>query len=290
METVRLAIERGALSFFDWSPKAGSIAKRWNSTMVAVKTLVKNILERLTGCDVVRFGSKSFAIINRECVEDAWFVYHTQLRSIIEKRDINLVIDAGANEGQFARKLRSFYSGEILSFEPVSSVYEKLAATASSDPKWKAYQLALGSQTLTQTIHVSNSTVLSSLLTTNNYCSQRFGINAAGTNEEVVSVRRLDELLAEIAPDIKGKRIFLKLDTQGYDVEVFRGMGSKIKHVVALQSEVSFMPIYEGMPHWTESISAYESAGFEMVCMFPVTWDAGRIIECDCLMVRRGFE
>jgi FkbM family methyltransferase len=259
-------------------------------TVVAVRTLVKNILERLTGCEVVRLGCKSFAIIDRKCTEDAWFIYHTQLRSIIEKRDINLVIDAGANEGQFARKLRSFYSGEILSFEPVSSVYKKLAATASSDPNWHVHKLALGSQALTQMIHVSNSTVLSSLLTTNNYCAQRFGINATGTKEEVVSVRRLDELLAKIAPDIEGKRIFLKLDTQGYDVEAFRGMGSKIKNVVALQSEVSFIPIYEGMPHWTESITAYESAGFEMVGMFPVTWDAGRIIECDCLMVRRGFE
>ena len=127
-------------------------------------------------------------------------------------------------------------------------------------------------------------------ITTNNYCSQRFGINATGTKEEVVSVRRLDELLAETAPNMEGKRIFLKLDTQGYDVEVFRGMGNIIKHVVALQAEVSFIPIYEGMPHWTESISVYESAGFEVVGIFPITQDAGRLIECDCLMVKRESE
>jgi FkbM family methyltransferase len=219
---------------------------------------------------------------------DAWFSYRAQVRSIIERLKIDVVIDVGANEGQFAQQLRSFYRGEIYSFEPVSSVFEKLAEAASADPKWHVYKLALGSQEATQTINVSDSTVFSSLLKTNNYCVQRFGDSSRGRKEEVVSIKRLDELLETIAPDIENKRVFLKMDTQGFDMEVFKGLGNKLKHVIALQSEVSLISIYEGMPHWIESISTYEKAGFGVVGLFPVTRDSGRIIEYDCLLARVG--
>jgi len=246
----------------------------------------KNLVERLTGREIERFGSKSFIIIDKERRAEAWFSYHAQLRSIIEKFDINVVIDVGANEGQFTQRLRSFYLGEILSFEPVTFSFEKLAKAASTDPNWHVYKLALGSQEATQTLNVSDATIFSSLFKTNDYCIRRFGEPAQRKREEVVSVRRLDELLEGIAPDIEKKRIFLKMDTQGYDMEVFRGLGNKLKHVTAIQSEVSLVSIYEGMPHWTESISVYEKAGFGIVGMFPVSWDSGRIIEYDCLLVR----
>ena len=53
-----------------------------------------------------------------------------------------------------------------------------------------------------------------------------------------------------------------------------------------MQSEVSLIPIYEDMPHWTESIEMYEAAGFGVVGLYPVTRDDGRVIEYDCLLKR----
>jgi FkbM family methyltransferase len=256
--------------------------------VVAFKKLVKNLVGLLTGCDIEQLRSESLVIFKKRHRKDAWFSYRAQVRSTIERLKIDVVIDVGANEGQFAQLLRSFYHGEILSFEPVSSVFQKLAEAASADPKWHVYRLALGSEEATQTINVSDSTVFSSLLKTNNYCVQRFGDSSQGTREEVVSIKRLAELLDTIAPDIENKRVFLKMDTQGFDMEVFKGLGNKLKHVIALQSEVSLISIYEGMPHWIESISTYEKAGFGVVGLFPVTRDSGRIIEYDCLMARVG--
>ena len=56
-----------------------------------------------------------------------------------------------------------------------------------------------------------------------------------------------------------------------------------------MQSEVSCIPIYEGMPHLTQQIATYEEAGFASAGMFPVTWDHETlaVIEFDVLMVRR---
>jgi len=264
--------------------------------VAAFRKRIKHLLERLTVWEIERIGGNSFILIDKKRRDTSRngqirFLHRAQLKSIIEKLEIDLVIDVGANEGQFAQMLRSFYYGEILSFEPVSSVFEKLATAAHSDPHWRVHKLALGSREATQRINVSHRTVFSSLLKANDYCVQRFGDRAVETNEEVVSVRRLDKLLPEITPDFESKRIFLKLDTQGYDLETFKGLGDKSKHVIALQSEMSLIPIYEGMPHWTESVSIYEGAGFSVVDMFPVTRDSqDRIIEYDCILVSRGLE
>jgi FkbM family methyltransferase len=247
---------------------------------------VIHFVEALSGCDVERYGARTFAMIDKRHRTDATFSHRAQIRSVIERSDIDLVIDAGANEGQFVSRLRSFYRGEILSFEPVTFAFDKLAKAASKDPDWHVYKLALGSQDLTATINVSDRTLFSSLLKANDFCAQRFGDHATGKHKEVISIRRLDRLLEEIVPDIGNRRVFLKMDTQGYDLEVFKGLGDRIERVIGLQSEVSLISIYEGMPHWTDSISLYEQSGFGVVGMFPVNLDSGRVIEYDCLLER----
>jgi len=212
--------------------------------------------------------------------------YVIQRRQVFEDFAVDLTLDVGANFGQFANDLRLCYKGELISFEPVSAVFHRLARTASRDPHWKVCQMALGSQNITQIMNVYPGTELSSFLKTNAYCKGKFGADAATAEQQVVSVRRLDDVLDELDPDCHGKRIFLKMDTQGYDLEVFKGLGNKLKHVVAIQSEVYLIPIYEGMPHWSDSISFYERAGFAVAGLFPVTVDESRVIEYDCLMVR----
>jgi FkbM family methyltransferase len=212
--------------------------------------------------------------------------YILQRRQVFEDFAIDLALDVGANTGQFAHDLRALYKGDLISFEPASAAFNHLAKTASRDPHWKVCQFALGSRNSTQTMNVYHRSELNSFLKTNAYCTEHHGENAAITGQEVVSVRRLDDVLDEVAPDCHRKRIFLKMDTQGYDLEVFKGLGNKLEHVVAIQSEVSLIPIYENMPHWTDSISFYERAGFGVAGLFPVTLDACRVIEYDCLMVR----
>jgi FkbM family methyltransferase len=227
-----------------------------------------------------------FEVVRKEAKVMSSIEYIIQRRRIFEDFSINLVLDVGANTGQFAQKLRASYKGELISFEPVSTAFDSLAKTTSYDSRWKSYKLALGSQNSTQRINVSDYTDFSSFLKTNEYCRSHFGAGSIRVAEEVVSVRRLDEVLEEVVQDFNNKRIFLKMDTQGYDLEVFKGLGNKLKYVVALQSEVSVIPIYKEMPHWTECISFYERAGFGVTGFFPVTIDSCRVIEFDCLMVR----
>src|SRR5881392_2722193 len=63
----------------------------------------------------------------------------------ISRYNINVVIDVSANEGQFGSSLRrNGFTGRIISFEPVSHVFDGLMRTAVRDPNWQSYNYALG--------------------------------------------------------------------------------------------------------------------------------------------------
>jgi FkbM family methyltransferase len=251
-----------------------------------VKGAVRGVAETILRRRFVGLGAGSFALAKTSRLDDAWYSQRIQIERLMRDFGVDLVVDVGANRGQFATNIRAFYSGAILSFEPVSGVFDELARAAAADPDWHVLKLALGDQDAEMTIHVPTQTEFSSLLAANDYSAARFGTGTVPTKEERVIVRRLDQVLEELGDVAAGKRIFLKLDTQGYDPNVFRGLGSRVGDVVALQSEMSLIPIYEGMPHWTESITLYEAAGFGVVGLYPITQDHGRVIEYDCLLQR----
>jgi hypothetical protein len=79
----------------------------------------------------------------------------------------------------------------------------------------------------------------------------------------------------------------LKIDTQGYDLKVLEGAAGRLDFIEALQSEISFRRIYDGMPNFEESIEKMAQMGFELTGLFPVMRDERlRIIEMDCVMVK----
>jgi FkbM family methyltransferase len=255
--------------------------------MLAIRKKAQRVVEKLVGVDFEHTEGRSFFVIDAARRGAAWYSYRSMLRTVLQRHEIDHVLDVGANSGQFGRALRSVYAGRISSFEPVSDSFQKLEAKIRSDDDWHAYNFALGSSEGTQTIHVSPSSVFSSLLKSNDYCAAKFGERSVGSREELITIRRLDAVLDELTADGTLRRIFLKLDTQGFDTEVFQGLGSRLDDVLVLQSEISLIPIYDNMPHWTESLALYESAGFGVAGMFPVNWDDGRVVEYDCLLTRK---
>jgi FkbM family methyltransferase len=244
------------------------------------------MIERVAGVEIERLGRKSMLIADVARPEEAWYSLQATLRWLLERQRVTHVLDVGANTGQFGKFVRALYTGKISSFEPVTAAFDKLQQAARDDPNWQAYKFALGSKADVAIINVAPRSNFSSFLQTNEYCAAQFGDRAAGTSAESVTVQRLEQALGESIPHNSDERIYLKMDTQGFDLEVFKGLGDKLPHVVGLQSEVSLIPIYKDMPHWTESVAAFEQAGFGIVGMFPVNRDKGRVIEYDCVLTR----
>lgn len=212
----------------------------------------------------------------------------THTRAVLEKLEVDLVIDVGANVGQFGSMIREGgYSGRIISFEPVRTSLDELRERAEGDPAWTVLPLALGRANGELTINVPRNTVLSSFLLPNDYGLARFPDNQYRTTE-VVAVRRLEEMFDAIAAPLTEPRTYLKMDTQGWDLEVLAGAGGSLDHVLAIQTEISMRAIYEGMPDYLEALAELERLGFGVTGLYPVTRDVDlRIIEYDCVLVRK---
>src|SRR3712207_980649 len=190
---------------------------------------------------------------------------------LLRELDVNVVLDVGANRGQFASRLRrDGYTGRIVSFEPVPDIADRLEKAAADDPDWHVFRHAAGASDETREINVGlGQGRFSSLLPASEFArswSSRIDAETAVS----VSVRRLDGLFDEAIAGVDDPRVYLKLDTQGYDLQAFAGVGARVAEVVAMQSELSLVPLYDGMPHLTEQLSTYEAAGFQVTGMFPV--------------------
>lgn len=208
---------------------------------------------------------------------------------VLRRLRVNVVLDVGANRGQYAQSLRrAGYRGRIVSFEPVPDIAEKLEKLAAGDFEWRVQRYALGETDDTTEINLGQGQGrFSSLLPATAFGRSWRPRITSGTTVPI-SVRRLDGLFDEAVAGVANPRVYLKLDTQGYDLRAFAGAGDRVADLVGMQSEVSQVPLYEGMPHLTEQLATYQAAGFSLTGMFPVVTDAAtmRVIEFDAIMVR----
>ncbi len=213
------------------------------------------------------------------------------LAAVFRSRRIECVVDVGANEGQYARLVRrAGYRGRIVSFEPLPEAFATLQRLAAADADWVVHRLALGREDGTRVLHRTRSTDLASFHAPARLCAERFGAGAEVIGDELVSVRRLDGLAGELLGHVGSGRLFLKMDTQGWDLEVFAGAEGLLDRVEGLQSELSVTPLYEGMPGYLEAIAEYRRHGFEISGFYPVWRDTGSLVlgEADCVLLRRA--
>ncbi|MFO7605186.1 MAG: FkbM family methyltransferase [Desulfurivibrionaceae bacterium] len=213
----------------------------------------------------------------------------SHLQLLFKSLDIDLVLDVGGNNGAYGLLLREFgYEGEIISFEPVQRCYARLLRHSVNDRHWSAYNFALGPRKAEMTITVPESDDFSSFLDVAPSAKEKWSEVFATVEREVVRVERLDDVVAEMGLAPESRNVFLKLDTQGYDLEVLKGAANVIGDLKGMQSEISMIPIYQGMPNYLESLTRFHELGFKLTGLYPVARDKAtlQIIEMDCVMRR----
>ena len=109
----------------------------------------------------------------------------------LERQRIDLVLDVGANEGQYASRLRkNGFSGRIISFEPLSTAFEVLQRACDHDNSWSCHGYAIGEKRGKATINISANSMSSSLLPVCPW-TVRAEPTVAYVGQEIVDVRRL---------------------------------------------------------------------------------------------------
>jgi len=241
---------------------------------------MKAALKRLMSDALATRGYRLAKIADVHALKD-------HLRFVFADLRVDCVIDVGAHRGDYGSWLRSIgYAGPIVSFEPVSGTYAELARHAAADPRWSAHRMALGSGEETREIGVAGSTDFSSFRSFTPFAGEAFPTQTRIAHREEVSIRRLDAVLDEVVP-AGAQRLFLKLDTQGWDIEALEGASGCLDRVVALQLEASARSLYDGMPSYLEALGYATRVGFTLTDVVPIVRDRrNRVIEYDCVLCR----
>ncbi len=197
-------------------------------------------------------------------IQRAKFTLAAARKRLFDTNRVDLVLDVGANRGQYTQLLReSGYTGQIISFEPIPKVYEKLTTAFGNDPKWRGRNYALGASTHRASFNVSENTVSSSLL--NVTADTVTTLNATRIVETIdVEVLSLQEAVGEILPQY---RVHLKLDTQGSELSVIEGSGASLSHIDSIECELSLVEVYRGQPLMFTVMERLYGEGYRAISM-----------------------
>ena len=215
-------------------------------------------------------------------------VGHSALvQGLLARHAIDLLVDVGANQGQFAQEFRAHgFTGSMRSFEPMEAAFGLLHKAAAKDPLWTVTRTALGDKEGEARMDVAANSVSSSLLPIT-AAHVEAESSSRTTGHEIVPVSTLDAQLR----DVKGDALWLKLDVQGYEHQVLLGASETLCRARVVQCEMSFRELYAGQTHYLDLLRYLDAAGFVPVSVVPGLTHpvTGEAMQCD-LVYARGDE
>lgn len=236
--------------------------------MSILRTIIKGPLNAV-GLDLVRYHPQ----------------YSIGQYAYVASLGIKTVIDVGAHTGEFAMMIAEMMPGvSVLSFEPQQAEFAELEANLRTLPNARTFKFALGERNETLDLHRSAFSQSSSLRTMTELHKEAFP-ESAGESLEQVEVRRLDDVLADVAI---APEILLKIDAQGYEDKVLAGAPQTLARAKAAIIEVSFRELYEGQPLFDSIYRTMHTAGFSyMGNLYQLVHPNDRsVLQADALFVR----
>jgi FkbM family methyltransferase len=207
---------------------------------------------------------------------------HLRRIQVLDAHGVDLVLDVGANAGQYVGHLRrEGYRGRIVSFEPVSATYERLRQAAERDSRWDARHAAVGEAAGELELHLYADSLHNSgrAPAPGRPMPERVG-------SETAPLVTLDGLRGETWD--AGDTPALKIDVEGFEGEVLRGAHSLLEHVRVVEVELSTVPLHEGQWLLPEVALHLYARGFRLTSLRPIWTDpaSGALILADGLFER----
>jgi FkbM family methyltransferase len=204
--------------------------------------------------------------------------------AVLRQLDFDFVADVGANRGQFSlvcRRLRP--AAQVVAFEPLPGPAGIYRALFGSDPLVRLHECALAPARGEMVMHISGRDDSSSLLP----ISDLQGRNFPGT-EEVGTRRVMTGPLSDfVAIDQMPRQSLLKIDVQGFELEVLKSAASLLPRFGWIYAECSFVSLYEGQALADEVIAWLKAQRFELRGRFnPTHGRDGALLQADLLFTR----
>jgi FkbM family methyltransferase len=164
-----------------------------------------------------------------------------ELLELVASSDINVIYDIGASVGTWTVLAKSIIShADLHAFEPLAKHQDAFIDSTQQLNGVTLHRIALGSNDGDVIMHVTNLSDASSILKLEPTGQVQFGVREVA--QSPARMWRLDDYRAEYGlpvPDL------LKLDVQGYELEVLKGATECLRTARAVIAEVSFIEYYE---------------------------------------------
>lgn len=207
---------------------------------------------------------------------------------LIESLGIDLVLDVGANVGQFATSvLEDGYRGNIVSFEPTARAYETLKKKTNGFDNWTVHsRAAVGEKNSQVEMNIAGNDALSSSILTMGVLHKQSAPESSFIGVENVDLVTVDSVFSEYFSD--RSECLLKIDVQGYEQQVIEGAVESLKSIRAVKIECSLVSLYEGDKTFEHYFQFFKDNGFQLADIEPGFADpcSGRLLQFDAFFVK----
>jgi FkbM family methyltransferase len=183
----------------------------------------------------------------------------SRLSNVIDSPDI--IIDVGANVGQFASSAANFFpKAEVHSFEPIPQCYQTLLRNTKKLPNIKTYEFAIGSSDKNIDFFINADVQASSAMKTTELRLKIFP-----DRYEIATIEVEQKCLDTIySGRTFGENCLLKIDVQGLEAEVLKGAVNSLSGIRYILLEACVSPMYEGEICLQDMIMFTENLGFKL--------------------------
>jgi FkbM family methyltransferase len=197
--------------------------------------------------------------------------------------NFDTIFDIGANEGQFALFTQKIFPfANIFSFEPLSDCFRKIEEISFINKKIKSFNYGLGEKDEELEIFRNNFSPSSSLLKMNSLHYEIFPYTKNHTKEKII-IKKIDSVFKDFEI---GKKILMKIDVQGYEVNVLNGAIDFInKYYPLIIIETSYVELYDKEPLFDEIYKKMNMLNYKFIGILDQLYDPndGKILQGDAM-------
>jgi FkbM family methyltransferase len=205
-----------------------------------------------------------------------------ELLEMLRSSDIKVVYDIGANVGTWSLLSRSILPQACIhAFEPLPEHQKAFLGNVANVERLTLHEIApLGAENTSAMLYVTGFSDETSMLRPAEAGRKHFGTHEIA--QVSTRVWRLDDYRRNQQlpfPDL------LKLDVQGYELEILKGAAECLSRAKAVLTEVSFVELYEGQCLFHEIVGHLAQRGFFLRAFAANTPSGAALIQTDALFM-----
>lgn len=196
-----------------------------------------------------------------------------------------IILDIGGGVGaSLILYNKAFPGNRILVFEPIRENFRIIKSRTSGLQNIEVYNCAAGNENSKMPINIAGRITSSSLLPLSaDPASDVFNEKNLGKQRiENIEVVRLDDVLA----GVKGTIGIIKIDVQGYEMNVLKGAENSLDRTKIVLLEANNHEGYAGSAKYHEIDSHMREHGFTLYDLLPSIFEKGRLKEWDMIYLK----